>query len=370
MGKCGAASPDWLFDLSCPIAFDRTNPKRPGSASAIRYDGYKGACTIGDALQKGALKQDLKNDQQKGYLRQAREASGGTGDLPPLAASFRAAARASPPVTVPAKRKASVLEKPDADTEVHGLMPPAGSYSSGGSSSSSCSQPIIRPTLWDRLQARGEPQPAQLGPQVVRTEAHRSAILAKDAEATVDPPACPASPGCGSRQGPDTPQQLLILRKEHEAELLPTQPDEDEQEEHRAPLRHETGDIEIGEMQHASLMQSQHVQQSSQIRQQQQHTMRFSQDLHEDGPRVKQHSPNHQSGLISPSSHAEHHMPDRITEQQPSPLSPQGHVQSRTEPEHQQSTEQTHERHEPGDQEEEEEEEVALAAFLIAGRLK
>jgi len=66
-----------LVDLSNPssfVTFVQTNPKKRGSAAADRYDRYKRARTIGEALTAGALVGDLKNDLGKGYLQPNRPA--------------------------------------------------------------------------------------------------------------------------------------------------------------------------------------------------------------------------------------------------------------------------------------------------------
>lgn len=51
-----------------PIIFVQKNPKRPGTESAQRFDKYKAAKTITQALALGACKGDIKNDWDKGYF--------------------------------------------------------------------------------------------------------------------------------------------------------------------------------------------------------------------------------------------------------------------------------------------------------------
>lgn len=58
---------------SC-VKFEQTNPKKRGSGAADRYDKYKLAKTIGEAMDLGASQGDLKNDSTKGYLHLASDA--------------------------------------------------------------------------------------------------------------------------------------------------------------------------------------------------------------------------------------------------------------------------------------------------------
>lgn len=44
------------------------NPKRVGSVSAARYDGYKGATTARDYLKRGGTRADLRNDLEKHFV--------------------------------------------------------------------------------------------------------------------------------------------------------------------------------------------------------------------------------------------------------------------------------------------------------------
>jgi hypothetical protein len=51
------------------IEFQQTNPKRSGSSAADRYDKYKKAKTVNEALSLGAVPGDIPNDFKKGYLK-------------------------------------------------------------------------------------------------------------------------------------------------------------------------------------------------------------------------------------------------------------------------------------------------------------
>lgn len=44
------------------------NPKKKGSKSAARFEGYTGATTVGDALAKGVTYQDIAYDIGRGFI--------------------------------------------------------------------------------------------------------------------------------------------------------------------------------------------------------------------------------------------------------------------------------------------------------------
>lgn len=46
----------------------KENPKREGSASYERFEGYKGAKTVADALANGVTRADLDWDAKHGYI--------------------------------------------------------------------------------------------------------------------------------------------------------------------------------------------------------------------------------------------------------------------------------------------------------------
>eukprot|EP00438_Fugacium_kawagutii_P032870 Skav216129 [mRNA] locus=scaffold1946:306567:308713:+ [translate_table: standard] len=48
--------------------YSQENPKKKGSGSRDRYESYKHATTVGEALQLGSYKADLKHDFNRGYL--------------------------------------------------------------------------------------------------------------------------------------------------------------------------------------------------------------------------------------------------------------------------------------------------------------
>ncbi len=47
------------------------NPKKKGSKSAARFDGYTGAATIGAALANGVTYQDIAYDVGRGFIKVA-----------------------------------------------------------------------------------------------------------------------------------------------------------------------------------------------------------------------------------------------------------------------------------------------------------
>lgn len=60
---------DSLADKSRFVEFQQANPKKRGSAAGDRYERYKRARTVGEALHAGAQVGDLRSDLSKGYLR-------------------------------------------------------------------------------------------------------------------------------------------------------------------------------------------------------------------------------------------------------------------------------------------------------------
>ncbi len=51
------------------ISFRQDNPKSKNTKARERYEGYKSARTIRGAKQKGATRQDILNDYEKGFLK-------------------------------------------------------------------------------------------------------------------------------------------------------------------------------------------------------------------------------------------------------------------------------------------------------------
>jgi len=55
------------------IVFQQVNPKREGSSSHTRYEQYKFAKTVAQALTLGAVKGDIAHDWKRGFLKRKRE---------------------------------------------------------------------------------------------------------------------------------------------------------------------------------------------------------------------------------------------------------------------------------------------------------
>ena len=53
------------------ITIQQENPKKPGTKAHERFEKYKGAETIGDAMSKGANWQDLSGDFEKSFSENA-----------------------------------------------------------------------------------------------------------------------------------------------------------------------------------------------------------------------------------------------------------------------------------------------------------
>ena len=58
---------DLLKDGSTPIQFAKDNPKKVGSKAWDRYEQYKDANSISQAMEKKAGWQDLTADFEKGF---------------------------------------------------------------------------------------------------------------------------------------------------------------------------------------------------------------------------------------------------------------------------------------------------------------
>ena len=54
-------------DNSSKISYKQENPKRPSSESYARYEGYKKAKTVSEAIALGATRQDVNYDVAHGH---------------------------------------------------------------------------------------------------------------------------------------------------------------------------------------------------------------------------------------------------------------------------------------------------------------
>ena len=61
--------PEWWNEGSIEIEFQEANPKQPGSKAFERYNQYREARTVADAIKQGASREDLQNDRKKGFLK-------------------------------------------------------------------------------------------------------------------------------------------------------------------------------------------------------------------------------------------------------------------------------------------------------------
>lgn len=63
---------DWWVEqryIRDPRKFQEKNPRRCGTKPFARYDAYKSATTLNDALQMGALANDLRKDVERGWVQ-------------------------------------------------------------------------------------------------------------------------------------------------------------------------------------------------------------------------------------------------------------------------------------------------------------
>jgi len=68
-GRGDATPDDDAPGKVAPVVWDQTNPKRAGSCAFDRYERYKRAKTVGEALSLGAAPGDISFDFKKGYLK-------------------------------------------------------------------------------------------------------------------------------------------------------------------------------------------------------------------------------------------------------------------------------------------------------------
>lgn len=67
--EVAAGAADRFLSESTAIQFEPINPKKRGSEAYDRYEQYKWARTVGEALRRGAAKGDIKYDLEKGFAR-------------------------------------------------------------------------------------------------------------------------------------------------------------------------------------------------------------------------------------------------------------------------------------------------------------
>lgn len=70
-GRYAGFAGDPLPANEAQIVYQQENPKKAGTAGWTRYESYKAACTLDEALTLGAAKGDLTHDWKKGFIRRA-----------------------------------------------------------------------------------------------------------------------------------------------------------------------------------------------------------------------------------------------------------------------------------------------------------
>ena len=59
---------DWWKDVGAKVQFDQENQKKAGTKAWKRYEEYKSATTVGEAIDLGASREDLLNDLNRSFL--------------------------------------------------------------------------------------------------------------------------------------------------------------------------------------------------------------------------------------------------------------------------------------------------------------
>jgi len=175
----GSPSPKLTDDLR--IEYRSENPKRPGTKANERYEQYKVAATVGEAINLGACRGDIANDVKQGFCtilndngacrepaepqsqkRPAEQGDKGTAKKPKRSAavpeapakqdevehsSLNAEPAANEPAEAPSKAAPDAPEEPKLPSPLaelalqSNILPSAASMST----SSSCSRPAAKP---------------------------------------------------------------------------------------------------------------------------------------------------------------------------------------------------------------------------------
>ncbi|CAK0863210.1 unnamed protein product [Prorocentrum cordatum] len=107
--------PAHQLDDSVAVSFRQDNPKSRGSKAHERYERYKAAATVGEAVGLGASKGDVANDVKKGFCTVLSAAGGAPAAAPPpalpepSAACRKRAAAAAAEGPVAKRREASAV---------------------------------------------------------------------------------------------------------------------------------------------------------------------------------------------------------------------------------------------------------------------
>ena len=146
-----SAAPVNLNNQDLQIKFVSTNPKKRGAASFDRYDKYKAARTVGDALKAGATLGDLKNDHTKGYLQVETASASSSSASSSLSRSLNV--RAGDP-----RDTTSQPSVPQQQQRVQSqLLKSQSELASGGNDLLGVARPAREGSLLHRLQMRGSP---------------------------------------------------------------------------------------------------------------------------------------------------------------------------------------------------------------------
>lgn len=207
------------FDHDAIVTFLQQNPKRSGSTSAVRYEVYKHAGTMGEALRLGALRSDLKHDFDHGFV-----AIDGEGASTHAGTSVNAGAR-----------KRARMSKVEPMAEV---IDDWAAEALPGCPSNLEESGAAAPRLRRQWRLRGACSPVANGLQTEDNDVH-----------SVQPASCNVDPGVGSFSR-GTGQQA---RMQNSSPIVITSPDPKEMGDpiRASPVRKRAGNTDIRSQLHA-----------------------------------------------------------------------------------------------------------------------
>lgn len=90
MNKCSKTTDEMTKMLleNVPVRLIQENPKKVGSKSHKRYERYKSASTLQEMLNLGAVRGDLYNDMERGFIIVCEQGAEGEVDLKPVSAEL------------------------------------------------------------------------------------------------------------------------------------------------------------------------------------------------------------------------------------------------------------------------------------------
>ena len=134
------------------IEITQQNPKRAGSGANARYELYKFATTVGEALELGAWAGDIANDHNHGYIRCTestscaqcinRRAPLAIADAPDAADAQPLLGLAAPEITSKSKRRKPVAE-PGGEPSASASAPAPAAEDSPDASDAADAQPLL-----------------------------------------------------------------------------------------------------------------------------------------------------------------------------------------------------------------------------------